>query len=225
MFLLAATLRWSVTDDDDGSVVQFGSFQSFDGHEPKSATDAEEHLLDLIVQKPDDAFLWNRLGNVYRRGGAPELAVVAFEQSLRNDSAQVESHASLANILYHIDELEACIRHSHLALAHARFYTKLEFTERHKMIRLLLRNLLDASMALDNTDLFLPSRELMEAAAFHHGKPVAESDGILDLRSFDLYLDDIDSFAGLADVYVGSLGRTRKSTGSRHHKKKKKRKR
>ena len=225
LFIMAFILQHGVTDDDDKLVVQLGHLQSFDGHEPKSATDAEDHLLDLIAKKPDDAFLWSRLGNVYRHGGAPELAVVAFEQSLRCDSAQVESHASLANILYHVGEFEACIRHSHMAIAHARFYKKLEFTGLHEMACVLFRNLLDASMALDNTDLFLPPRELMEAAALQHGKPVAKPEGVLDLRSFDLYLDDIDSFASLADIYVGPLGRTRKQTRLRHPKKKKKQKR
>jgi hypothetical protein len=73
--------------------------------------------------------------------------------------------------------------------------------------------------------LFLPSREMMESAASQHGKPVPKSAETIDYRSYDLYLDDLDSFRDLATVYTGSPGHSRKQTGSTKHHKKKKRKR
>lgn len=220
IFLMAAILESSMTGFGDASVVQFARNQLFDGYEPKSATDSEEHLLELIEQKPEDAFLWNRLGNVYRSGGAHELSVVAFEQSLRYDTAQVESHGSIATILQQIGALKASIHHAHLALAHARFYKKLNPPRLHQMICALLSNVLDASMALDDTDMFLPPRELMEAVAVQHGKPVRRSGG-REEYSYDLVSGAPDSFADLADVYVGSRGSSRTQSGSRHHKKQK----
>ncbi|WAH36801.1 hypothetical protein [Alicyclobacillus dauci] len=225
MFLLASMLRTNYEESFEESIVQLGHFQTFDGSEPKWATDAEEHLLDLIHETPNDAFLWNRLGNVYNRGGVPELAVVAFEESLRCDAGQVESHVLLANILYHLDEFDACIHHSHLALVHARYYKKLNAQALHDMLCVLLRNLLDVTMVTGNTDLFLPPMELAQSVAEEHGKHASSSERVLDIRSFDFYLDDIQSFSGLANIYLGKQVRSPGAGTFRRHRTKKKKRR
>lgn len=223
VFLIAALFRLNSEESLEESMVQLGHFQAFDGTEPKWATDAEVHLLNLICETPNDAFLWNRLGNVYNRGGVPELAVVAFEQSLRYDNGQVESHVSLANILYHFDEFDACIHHSHLALVHARFYTKLNPQSLHDMLCILLRNLLDATMVMGNTDLFLPPAELAKSTAEQHGKPSTSLERVLDIRAFDFYLDDPQSFSGLANIYLGKQARSQGAGAYRRHRAKKRR--
>ncbi|QQE79170.1 hypothetical protein [Alicyclobacillus sp. SO9] len=209
-------------------MARLGTFHSSDGYKPKSAMDSEDHLLDVIEQKPGDAYLWNRLGNIYKRGGTPVLAAVAFEQSLRYDSGQVESHLSLANILYQIGEFEACIRHSHLALVHARFYKSLDPAELHGATCVILRNLLDISMMMGNLNLFVPPHHLIDEAYSQHGQPAlapgSDVKQVPDVREFDLQLDNPGSFSELADLYMGSKRKSRLSAASKHHKHKNKNK-
>jgi tetratricopeptide (TPR) repeat protein len=76
-----------------------GKFATFDGETFSWATEAEEHLLRKLSKEPDNAWIWDRLGNIYIRGGRPDLAVVAFEESIRHDPCQMESHYSLGKIL------------------------------------------------------------------------------------------------------------------------------
>ncbi|UOF91692.1 tetratricopeptide repeat protein [Fodinisporobacter ferrooxydans] len=83
----------------------FGPLSLFDGSRHRFATDAEEYLLKKI-QTQEDSLHWNKLGNLYNKGGRPELATVAFEQSVRLDPTQAESHFSLGQILDQMGEFE-----------------------------------------------------------------------------------------------------------------------
>lgn len=89
----------------EAGVVNHGIFHLFDGLRPESAVDAENHLLDLIeAGEGDIAFLWDRLGNIYERGGRKDLAAVAFEQAVQQDPRQLESLYSLGLILLEVGE-------------------------------------------------------------------------------------------------------------------------
>lgn len=93
--------------DPEKSPVNYGIYEMFDGTRPRSAIDAEAHLLDLIeAGTADVAFLWDRLGNIYERGGRADLAAVAFEQSIQIDARQFESLYSLGLLLTDVGALD-----------------------------------------------------------------------------------------------------------------------
>jgi hypothetical protein len=59
-----------------------GEIRLYDGSLPKWATDAEEAFLTKLMYNGSDGLLWDKLGNLYLRGGRPELAAAAFEKSI-----------------------------------------------------------------------------------------------------------------------------------------------
>lgn len=204
LFLMDALLRLSVEGPIEGFPVRPGHLKAFDGTEPKWATDLETHILGLIAQTPDDAYLWNRLGNVYRRGGVPELAVIAYEQSIQRDPRQVESRISLANLLYDADDFDHCIEHAHLALLHAAFYRRLPLQSLHELLCSVLRNLLASSLLKDDMSLFFPPTELAEEIAADHGLTAHPGARVLELPELHLNIDDLRSFSEVAMLYLGA---------------------
>ncbi len=106
--------------------VKVGLLSLFDGFVFQWATQGELHLLQQIQTKGQDAYIWNRLGNLYWAGGRPELAMAAFEKSLRLDSGQVESCFSVAGMLYDLGEIEEGEKYFQKALLHGRHYKRLE---------------------------------------------------------------------------------------------------
>lgn len=100
---LIGAARLPVDSDPENSPITYGIFEMFDGTRPATAKDAEDHLLDLIeAGSGDAAFLWDRLGNIYERGGRQDLAAVAFEQAIRIDPRQLESLYSLGLVLVEV---------------------------------------------------------------------------------------------------------------------------
>ncbi|TCP65008.1 hypothetical protein EDD73_10780 [Heliophilum fasciatum] len=95
------------------------------GFEPSLGTDAEAYYLDKLGDAPEDAWLWNRLGNTYLKGHRPELAIVAYEHSLRFDANQMESHYSIGMLLYEVGAYAEAIPHLQDALALANGYKQL----------------------------------------------------------------------------------------------------
>lgn len=119
----------------DGSKYATGESRLFDGSRPRWISDGEERFLDKLQEEGGyDAYLWNRLGNLYYKGSLPELAVVAFEHSLRLDPAQIESHFSLGNILVEIGEDESAAYHFRMMLVYARLYQKMESLQMRDML-------------------------------------------------------------------------------------------
>ncbi|MCL4520262.1 MAG: SEC-C metal-binding domain-containing protein [Firmicutes bacterium] len=115
-----------------------GKLTMHDGFTPRWATEAEEHFLDIMQKTGEDAYLWNRLGNVYRTGDRPELAMVAYERSLLLDPGMVESLFSIGLLLIDIDQPIAAGQHFRDALFYARNY--------HCMPREKLRELISKSV-------------------------------------------------------------------------------
>lgn len=175
----------------------FARIHLFDGTEPKWATDAEGHLLGKLRSEGPDAYIWDRLGNLYLSGNRPELAMAAFERAVELDSAQLESQYSIGDLLYQIQEPVAAAHHLRLALANARFYDKLDKTHLRNMMAVTLKNLM--VMHLANPDIaFVPTEE-------EYGDTVPPSrEGPLQFKQFPLDLDVAESFYPLADLYMGS---------------------
>lgn len=80
--------------------LEFASPRLYDGTPFRSAAQAEEHLLGVLETNPDDAHVWSRLGNVYRRSSLFPKAKKAYKQALKIDPDHFESHFNLGAILY-----------------------------------------------------------------------------------------------------------------------------
>lgn len=122
--LLAGTLDGPDADPEAAGVM-VGALTLFDGHRPQWATDAEAHLLGLLRERGPDAHLWSRLGNVYRAGRRPELAMAAFERAIQLDPAHVESHLCIGDILHAVGACPEAARHIRLGAVHAGHYHRL----------------------------------------------------------------------------------------------------
>src|SRR5262249_44990852 len=84
------------------------------------ATFGEAHLKGLIEKTPDDYFLWNRLGNLYKIGRASDLALETFQHALTLNEHDIETHHSIAQVLLEREEKEEAARYYHQVLLHAR---------------------------------------------------------------------------------------------------------
>jgi predicted Zn-dependent protease len=78
----------------------------FGGSWHRYSTDSEEYLLNLLKKDPYDSFIWNRLGNLYRKGNRPELATCVFEHFIMIFPGQAESHLTLGDMLSQISYLK-----------------------------------------------------------------------------------------------------------------------
>lgn len=76
---------------EDQSLYSVGQIALYDGSTPRWVTDAEENFLTKLRENGQNGFLWNRLGNLYFKGGRPELAAAAYEKSLQVDPSPVPS--------------------------------------------------------------------------------------------------------------------------------------
>ncbi|MFC4770148.1 tetratricopeptide repeat protein [Effusibacillus consociatus] len=182
-----------------------GELRLFDGSSPRWVSDGEERFLDRLHEQPNDGYLWNRLGNLYYKGGRPELAAVAFEQSIRVDPSQMESHFSLGDILLQVGEPERAAHHFRMMLVYARVYRKLEAGQMREMLVVGLQNLSFIHDRSNRSISFLPSEE--ELTVLNGVKEIAAaSDGVPRLAFVDLeiYPDDQESFLPLAEMYMGN---------------------
>jgi len=74
----------------ESNEIIFGRLESSDRLTFPLVTDLEEYYLKMLKQDPENAWIWNRLGNAYYKGGRADLAVVAFEESVKYDPRQTE---------------------------------------------------------------------------------------------------------------------------------------
>ena len=75
--------------------IEFGVFLMTDGTQMHSAAEAEDYLKRKLQKRPDDAYLWGRLGNLYTNAGEFALARPAYEKSVQLDPGEVESNYRL----------------------------------------------------------------------------------------------------------------------------------
>ncbi len=117
--LLLTALMMEARMAPDKARLQVGRMQLFDGTVTRTATEAEEHLKRMIEARPDDAFLWSRLGNVYENAEERELALSAFRKAVELNPGDVESHHSIGCYLQD-EEPARAIEHFQRVLQHAR---------------------------------------------------------------------------------------------------------
>jgi len=75
MVLMSALLSFNTPFTNN--LFSFAENRLFDGSSHKYSTDAEDHLLNKINHHKD-AFIWNRLGNLYYKGGEGRFGRCSF---------------------------------------------------------------------------------------------------------------------------------------------------
>lgn len=182
--------------------IAFGKLTSADGQAFCWVTDLEEQYLGILEREPENAWLWNRLGNAYYQGGRPDLAVVAFEESLKYDQGQTESHYSLGRILYEHGEVEAAVSQLRQMLLTARDYNRLESLTLRDILTEGLHILMDILEDIEKFFAFLPKADDFAA---YRGEPDKSKKKSGNLALFDLDIDlyDFQGLYPIAEMYMG----------------------
>ena len=185
--------------DSKNKNVEIATLSTLGGDVYPWATDVEDAYLAKLKDNPRDAWNWNRLGNSYYKGGRPDLAAVAFEESIKNDAGQVESLFSLGQLLYEADELEAAAPYLRQALIFARDYDELEPKDLRDMLTNALFLLLEIVGDLDTLMKSIPTAD--DFPGFRD----RNNDVHTGLQYLELSLS-LNSFKGLyplAEAYMG----------------------
>jgi hypothetical protein len=188
--------------EEEESRYMAGEISLYDGSKPKWATDAEENFLHKLRENGQDGYLWNRLGNLYLKGGRPELAAAAYEKSIQVDPSQVESHYSLGGLLYQVDELEKSAYHSRMMLVYARHYQKMAILDLREILAVGLQNLYDIHVESDRKIPFMPTKEEMEVLNSFKEAAAGSEDPTLALVDLEVFPDDRKSFYPVAEMYM-----------------------
>jgi len=178
-----------------------GRFTTFDGESFFWATEVEEHFLHKLSKEPDNAWIWDRLGNIYIKGGRLDLAVVAFEESIKQDPCQMESHYSLGKILLEAGAKDAATLHLRRVLLTARDYDHLTPLAMRDLLTDALFMLFDILSDLNKLVEFIPkgnefSNESPESC--HDQKPVT-----VHFMDIDISVDEFEGMYPLAELYMG----------------------
>lgn len=104
LFTLGLMGRAMRAKEEPDAGFMLGKMQLYDGTSPQWVSEGEERFLERLKMDREDSQLWNKLGNLYYKGGRPELAAAVFEQAVDIDASQVESHYSLADLLFQTGE-------------------------------------------------------------------------------------------------------------------------
>lgn len=189
----------AVLAPDRNLPVHFGEIALSDGFKPPYATDAEEHYLQLIQKEPENALLWNKLGNLYKSGARPELAMAAFEKSIALDANQLESHLSIANLLHEIKDYKNAIYHFHQMMIVADKYTYLTAKHLRELLSYGICNSFIAAYESKNKFEPLPSQQQLIEAGSTANLQSAHLSQYLTLSS-----EDISTFYPLAEAFMGN---------------------
>lgn len=210
----------ALTSQIEDELFSLGKNQLFDGSNHRYSTDAEEHLLHKIITHEENALLWNRLGNLYFKGGRADLAVAAFEHSLSIDPLQTESLYSLGMILEDI-EPNVAAGFYHKTLITASSYTIMEAKALRELIYFVLQKLIYLSSASNGEIAFTPSREDYEELSIDI--PYS-NENISTVVNETLDTEDINTFYPLAELFMGNRRNELPKTKNSFVPKKKKRK-
>lgn len=199
MMTFTAIMILNSTGSND--LYSVGKNQLFDGSSHKYATDAEEHLLNKIGEDSDNAFLWNRLGNLYYQGGRADLAVAAFERSLSLDPKQTESLYSMGMILEDIKPDQAA-NYYHKTLATGFAYTEIPAASLRDILSAAIRSLLYMSNTSNNAIPINPPLHIYEELGID--TTVTEDDS-LQVVEGEMNTEQIETVYPIAELFMGSL--------------------
>lgn len=193
--------------------------QLFDGTPVSTTAEGADHLLRKIAGEPDDPFLYDRLGNLYRTGGRYDLALSAYGEALQRDPDFVLSLHSSGMLLTDSGELERAAELLHRFLRSVRSEVddaRIGIAELRALTRDVLETLLEIHIDSGKKIPFLPDEE--------PGKPASGSRGsaTLELLSFDLSSEE--EWERLTDVCLGhSAHKTVQQQGRKSNKRRRKR--
>ncbi len=172
------------------------------GYCPQWGTDAEEHYLKKLSQTPQEAFIWNRLGNAYLKGKRADLAATAFEQAVTIDSGQLESHYSLGGILFEIGQLETAALHLRQALACAHRYQHMPADALRNMLVSGMQMLFEINVQTGKSVPVIPLEEEL-AAAREPGLDKNTSLAVDRMVALNIYPDKPNTLLAAAELYMG----------------------
>ena len=171
----------------------FGRLALFDGASFRYATESEAYLQGLIENDPGSASLQLRLGNVYRSGERPDLAVEPYRKGLELNPDDVELNLVLGLALWEIHEGEEAAPYLHQVLRRARHRIDVSLSLRRRMVASALRQLCAIHAVTEGAvDVFPPSERL---------KSTGGEAARLEQRSFDL--SNPRDFDALCSVFLG----------------------
>jgi tetratricopeptide (TPR) repeat protein len=199
LFLNITVMTHAMTGMKQDEVV-IGKTGTYDGKTFRWASEAEEHHLRKLNEDPDNAWIWNRLGNLYLNGGRPDLAVAAFEESIKHDPGQMESHFSLGQILLKAGLKEAAASHLRRVLITAYKYDRLKRSDLRDMLTETLFTLLDILEGMTNLVEFLPKADEILPDCLESGAP--DKTVTLNFREIDIRLDKFEGMYPLAELYM-----------------------
>jgi len=197
----------AAADKGEETPIILGGLQTFDGRLWRYATDAEAHLQGLIESDPDNAFLWVRLGNLYKHGGAKDRAREAYERAIELDPTDIEAHGSLGDIRFQDGRYRESVPHWHAVLKHVRNARHVHYDIRRIAARMAIESLLEVHLLTNEDVELLPRMDGDEAGR----------DGENDPRELELVQLDLEceeDLEVLCDMFVeeprGLFGRRRK---------------
>jgi hypothetical protein len=180
--------------DDDRLV--FGNARMYDGTRFRSPAQAEDHLLGILEREPDNAFVWNRLGNVYKRAGLIPKASKAFEKALEIDPDEIESRYSLGSILLDKRKYEQSAQHLRRVLKVAHGHDELTGGDLRQTVRSTLGMLSEIHARTDGD---------IDGMSFQNNEPAHEPMKIR-LECFDL--SDEEDLERAVDMFIGKQKRS-----------------
>lgn len=180
-----------------GKIVVDGDFM------PKWGTDAEEHFLEKLSRSPEEAYYWDRLGNLYEKSGRADLALAVYERAVQLDARMMESLYSLGTILHTIGDLEVAAAFHRQVLCVAHDYHRMPAVQQRLMLVSSMEELLSIHHATDQTVPFLPTPEEIERF-YGDGSYASVADAIIVLRAeLESDQDNEEAWLSLAEAYMG----------------------
>lgn len=195
---VAAVALGNATENGMSQGVIFGKALIDKEFAPRWGNEAEDYFLEKLAQNPDNAYLWNRLGNTYCRGKRPELAVCAHEQAVIKDMEQIESHFSLGKILIECGELEKASEHLRQAVAFSYKYKQLPAYDLREIVVEALEILLSIYNQSDNQIDMLP-----RPSEWENNHLVKNQIAATAIHDFEVDFNRRETLYPLAEVYLG----------------------
>lgn len=151
----------------------------------------------MLADNPNDAWIWDRLGDVYLKGERPDLAAVAYEQSTLVNLGQVESHFSLGIILSQIGQKHEAVGHLRNMLLRAGNYEHMDADSLRDMLTNGLHTLVEISDGPEQFMSYLPLGPDFAAAGIVPG----HESGLLEFVDIEIDTRSFEGMYPIAEIY------------------------
>lgn len=190
----------------DDLPILIGEARTFDGRSFRYPTESEVYLKELIAAEPGRAFLWVRLGNIYKHGGRDDLAEGAYRRAVELAPEDAEAHACLAEVLVNGGRRKQAVPHWKAALEHVRAATHLRRDLRLAIVSAALDGLLDELEDPNEAFEALAQRSRATLEEQPKDKPLA-----VEVRDWDL--SDPHDWKQVCAMFLGELPRPMRRMG------------